>query len=523
MVYGRYSIRNSMSFLSRLLLIPSLTLFVGQAFAAVALASPFTDHAVFQRERPVPVWGTAGAGETVTVTCGGISAKAVAAADGTWKAELAPLPVGGPYDVTVSGSSTIVLKDVLVGDVWLCSGQSNMAFGLNRVVNREQEVAQANHPKVRLFKVGLIAKEQPQSSCEGVWQVCTPKSAAGFSAVAYFFGRELNKELDVPIGLIASSWGGTGAESWTSQPILEASAEFRAVFPAWDKTVADSPKALERYRTVDLAKWEQEAAVAKAAGKPEPKKPREPNGPNTPHLRPAALYNGMIAPLVPYSLRGVIWYQGEANATGTRAESYRRLLPQLVAGWRSDFANDFPFYLVQLANFGPDLAKVPSDPWPVVPWAVLRESQALVATSMPKSGMAVAIDVGNPEDIHPANKQDVGRRLALVALAKDYGKAVEYSGPVAKNMTITGKVAEVTFDHAKGLAAKGGDLQGFTIAGEDGRFRPAQAVISGSTVRITSPEIASPISVRYAWGNSPTCNLVNQAGLPAGPFRFPAK
>ena len=265
-----------------------LALLATQASAAVALASPFTDHAVFQRERPVPVWGTADAGETVTVSCAGISAKAVAGADGKWKVELAPLPVGGPYDVTVSGSSTIVLKNVLVGDVWLCSGQSNMAFGLNRVVNKTQEVAQANHPTLRLFKVGLVAKEQPQSTCEGTWQICTPKSAAGFSAVAYYFGRELTKELNVPIGLMVSAWGGTGAESWTSQPILEASAEFRAVFPAWDKTVADSPKAMERYRTVDLAKWEKEAAAAKAAGQPVPKKPREPNGPNTPHLRPAA-------------------------------------------------------------------------------------------------------------------------------------------------------------------------------------------------------------------------------------------
>ena len=507
----------------RIIVTSCLILVTSQASAAVALASPFTDHAVFQRERPVPVWGTADAGETVTVTCGAISATAVAAADGTWKAELAPLPVGGPYNLTVSGSSTIVLKDVLVGDVWLCSGQSNMAFGLSRAINHAQEVAQANHPKIRFFKVGSPAAEQPQSTCTGTWQICTPKSAPGCSAVAYFFARELHQTLDVPIGLITSAWGGTPAESWTSRPTLEASAEFRAVFPAWDKTVADSPKALERYRTVELAKWEKDAAAAKAAGKPEPKKPREPNGPNTPHLRPTALYNGLIAPLVPYSLRGVIWYQGEANAAGTRAEAYRRLLPLMIANWRTAFGNDFPFYLVQLANFGPDLAKVPSDPWPVVPWAILRESQAVVAATVPKSGLAVAIDVGNPEDIHPANKQDVGRRLALVALAKDYGKTVEYSGPVAKAMTISGTMIEVTFDHAQGLAAQSGELQGFTLAGEDGRFRPAKAVISGSTVQVSCPEIIKPVAVRYAWANSPTCNLVNQAGLPAVPFRFPAK
>lgn len=506
-----------------LLLSLFLVLLASPAYAVVTLASPFTDHAVLQRERPVPVWGTAEAGETVTVTCGSISAKAVAGADGRWKAALAPLPVGGPYELTVTGSSTIVLKDILVGDVWLCSGQSNMAFGLNRVVNQAQEVAQANYPKLRLFKVDLVAKEQPQSTFQGSWQVCSPKTALRFSAVAYFFGRELNKELNVPIGLINSSWGGTPAESWTSQPTLEASTEFRKVFTAWEKTLADSPKALERYRTVDLPKWETEAAAAKAAGKPAPNKPREPNGPNTPHLRPAALYNGMIAPLVPYALRGVLWYQGEANASGARAEAYRRLLPLMITSWRSDFGSELPFYLVQLANFGPEPAKVPTDPWPVVPWAVLRESQSVVATTVSKSGMAVAIDVGNPDDIHPANKQDVGHRLALVALAKEYGKAVDYSGPVAKAMTINGKVAEVTFDHAKGLAAKGGELQGFAIAGEDGRFRPAQAVISGATVQVSSPEIPQPVAVRYAWGNSPTCNLVNLVGLPAAPFRFPAR
>lgn len=507
----------------RFLFTSLLALLASQASAAVALASPFTDHVVLQRECPVPVWGTADAGETVTVTCGTISAKTVAGTDGKWKVELAPLPVGGPYDLKVSGSSTIVLKDVLVGDVWLCSGQSNMAFGLSRAINHEQEVAQANHPQVRFFKVGSAATEQPMSTCEGTWQVCSPKTAPGCSAVAYFFGRELNRELQVPIGLITSAWGGTPAESWTSQPTLEASAEFRTLFAAWDKTVADSPKALERYRTVELAKWEKDAAAAKAAGKPAPKKPREPNGPNTPHLRPTALYNGMIAPLVPYRVRGVIWYQGEANAAGTRAEAYRRLLPLMIANWRTAFGNDFPFYLVQLANFGPDVAKVPSDPWPVVPWAVLRESQALVAESVPKSGMAVAIDVGNPDDIHPANKQEVGRRLALVALAKDYGKAVEYAGPVAKAMNIRGGMVEVTFDHAEGLAAKNGDLQGFVIAGADGCFRPAKAVINGSTVQVSCPDIAKPVAVRYAWANSPTCNLINRAGLPAGPFRFPAR
>jgi sialate O-acetylesterase len=493
------------------------------AEAAVAVASPFTDHAVLQRELPVPVWGTGEAGETVTVSIDGQKVQAVADAGGHWKAVLTSLPVGGPYELTIAGSSQIVLKDILVGDVWLCSGQSNMEFTTAKALNGEAEVKAANFPKIRLYQVKKAAKTEVQSTCQGSWLPCDPTSVKDFSAVGYFFGRELAKSLDIPIGLINSSWGGTDAEAWVSAQALTTSAEFKTVFAGWDKTLANYPKAMEEYTNGPLAEWTKVSAEAKAAGKPVPQKPREPRGPNTPQHRPAALYNGMIAPLVPYGLRGAIWYQGENNAGGTRAEPYRRLLALLIADWREQFGNEFPFHIVQLANYNKDDPKLLASAWPIVAWPVLRESQAVVAATVPKAGMAVTIDIGNPENIHPTNKQEVGRRLALSALAKDYGKAIEYSGPVFKSMTIEGSTAVVTFDHAEGLAAASGALTGFTIAGEDGLFKPATGEISGTTVRLTSAEVRKPIAVRYAWANSPTCNLINGAGLPAGPFRFPLK
>jgi sialate O-acetylesterase len=368
-----------------------------------------------------------------------------------------------------------------------------------------------------------VAKAEPQADVTAAWQPCSPETVGGFSAVGYFFGRELHKTLDVPIGLINSSWGGTDAEAWISAQALTASAEFTTVFAGWEKTLASYPKAMEDFTNGPLAQWTKASAEAKAAGKPIPKKPREPRGPNTPQHQPAALYNGMIAPLVPYGLRGAIWYQGENNASGTRAEPYRRLMALLIADWRANFGNEFPFHLVQLANYNKDDPKLLASAWPVMPWPILRESQAVAAATVPKAGMAVAIDIGDPADIHPTNKQDVGRRLALSALAKDYGKAIEFSGPVFKSLTVEGAVAVVAFEHADGLAAAAGALTGFTIAGEDGRFKPATGEISGTTVRLTSTEVSKPVAVRYAWANSPTCNLVNGAGLPAGPFRFPLK
>jgi sialate O-acetylesterase len=494
-----------------------------QASAAVALASPFTDHAVLQREQPVSVWGTEEPGQTVTVSLQGLKATAVASAEGKWKAVLPALPVGGPYELTVAGSSTIVLKDILVGEVWLCSGQSNMEWSVKKSDNGDAEIAKAAYPNIRLFNV--TAKKKPSNTpvdkVDAVWTACTPETVANFSGVGYFFGRELAKELNVPIGLISSSWGGTAAQAWTSQPALEATAEFRPMLADWEKDLSVYPTKLEEYRTVTLTKWEKENAEAKAAGKPEIRKPQEPNGPNTLHRRPAGLYNGMIAPLAPYALRGAIWYQGESN-TGN-PEPYRRLMATMIADWRSAFGQEFSFYQVQLANYMKDDPTALAKPWPVVNWPILRESQAVVAATVSKAGMALAIDIGNPADIHPTNKQEVGRRLALNALAKDYDKAVEFAGPTFKAMSVSGRTAVISYDHADGLAAKDGDLKGFLIAGEDGLFVPATAKITTNKVVVSSPKVAVPAAVRYDWSNSPDGNLINKAGLPAAPFRFPMK
>ncbi len=500
-----------------------LALLVVAPVAAVEVAAPFTDHAVLQRDLPVPVWGTEKPGTTVTVSVAGLSATAVTDAQGQWKAVLPSLTAGGPYDLSVTGTTTVVLKNLLVGEVWLCSGQSNMEWTTRKSDRGPEEIAQADHPRIRLLNLARkkIAAEAPVRTLTATWEVCSPATVADFSAVAYYFGRELSRELQVPIGLINSSWGGTGAEAWTSAQAMEASAEFNAVFPAWQKTLDEYPAKFEEYQKVTLPKWEQDVVAAKAAGKPEPKKPREPNGPKTPHHRPASLYNGMIAPLVPFALRGAIWYQGEANANATRAEPYRRLLPLMIADWRSRFGTDLSFHLVQLADYGKNVSL--SSPWPVCQWAVLRESQAEVAATVPKAGMAVAIDIGNPDDIHPTNKQEVGRRLALIALAKDYGRPVVSSGPVFASFAAEGATAVVTFTQAEGLAAKGGDLRGFLLAGADGKFVEATGTIAGATVRLTAPGITAPVAVRYGWDNSPKTTLVNGAGLPAGPFRHPRR
>ena len=502
----------------------ALTIMASLPLTAVELASPFSDHAVLQRDLPVPVWGTEKPGTTVTVTVADMKTTAVADAQGQWKAVLPRLAAGGPYEMSVAGTTTVVLKDLLVGEVWLCSGQSNMEFSTVRADQGAEEVAKADHPRMRLLNLNRkkVAAEEPVTTFPAKWEACSPKTVGDFSAVGYFFGRELERELQVPIGLISSSWGGTGAESWASTQALEASAEFKAVIPAWQDTLAQYPAKLEEFQKTTLPKWEQDAAAAKAAGKPEPKKPREPRGPKTPQHRPGSLFNGMIAPLVPYALHGVLWYQGEENtSTPARAEAYRRLLPLMVTDWRSRFGSELSFHLVQLANYGKNA--VATTPWPVNSWPILRESQVDVATTLPHSGMAVAIDIGNPDDIHPTNKQEVGRRLALSALAKDYGKSVAYSGPVFQGFAAEGATAVVKFTQAEGLAAKGGTLAGFQLAGDDGKFVAATGTVSGATVRLTAPGISTPAAVRYAWANSPEATLVNGAGLPASPFRFPQR
>jgi sialate O-acetylesterase len=437
--------------------------------AAVKLPALISDHMVLQAGVPVRIWGSSEPGEEVRVAFQGQSVAAKASDKGKWQVWFKPLASAGPLEMTIN---TATLHDILVGEVWLGSGQSNMEFGLANVNNHDDEIGHAGYPLIHIFRVKRAIADQPAEDVEGSWQVCGPQSIKSFSAVEYFFGRELHDSLHVPIGLIESDWGGTPAQAWTSRQTLESDPALKYVWEEWERT--------------------------KATG-------QEPRYPST----PASLYNAMIAPLTPYTVRGVIWYQGESNASEAHAFRYRRLFAAMIQDWRGHWGEgDFPFLFVQLANFK-------SNDW----WPVLRESQT-DTLHLRNTGMAVAIDIGESRDIHPKNKQDVGHRLALAARHIVYGQQIEYSGPMYRQLTAEGNQIRLWFDHAAGLEAKGGGaLSGFTIAGSDGSFVPADARIDGSTVVVSSAAVASPTSVRYAWADDPVCNLINHAGLPASPFR----
>jgi len=638
--------------------------------AEIRLPAVIGDNMVLQRERPVPIWGWSDPGDTMTVTFAGQTKSAKADANGRWQVTLDPLPISSEgRDLLASGKTQnhqSKIQNVLVGEAWLCSGQSNMQWSVGAAKDSRKEIAEANYPAIRLFTVACQTAAEPQTDCLGGWRVCSPETVPGFSAVGYFFGRKLHQELKIPIGLIASSWGGTVAEAWTSAGTLreklpefipeldrlvggdekekkavatyeEKLKEFKAQADrmyaleedhdaaakyadpkfddrAWKTTTlpgnweagplpgADGlvwyrrtlklPKSWAgkdiilrpgpidevdvtwfngvkvgsrgRSRTREVSFWNipreyrvpgklvqaDENVVAIRVsdlvgqggpwGKPAdtmfaeladggddtkvslagewriwpeflvPPRPRNPRHPN----RPSLLYNAMIHPLVPFALRGATWYQGESNAG--RPVQYRTLLPALIGDWRRAWqTDDFPFLIVQLANF-----MAPADQPQQSHWAALREAQ-LKTLSVPQTGLAVAIDIGEAKDIHPRNKQDVGLRLALWALAKTYDKDLTYSGPLYQSMEVEGSKIRIRFSHVgEGLVAKGGPLKHFAIAGEDRKFVWADAVIDGETVVVSSPEVPKPVAVRYAWANNPEgCNLYNKADLPASPFR----
>jgi sialate O-acetylesterase len=477
----------------------------GSLHAAVKLPALISDHMVLQEGVPVRIWGAADPGESVRVEFQGQTVAAKAAETGQWSVWLKPLSAAGPLEMTINGA---VIKDVLVGEVWVGSGQSNMEFALSQAANHEEEIAHADYPLIHVFLVKRVVADQPAGDVAGAWQVCTPQNAPRFSAVEYFFGRALHNYLHVPMGLIESYWGGTPAQSWTSSPALQSDAALKYVADEWDRVLANYPAAKERYDK-QVEAWDKAAAEARAAGKTPPNRPGAPPGPGHPNT-PAGLYNGMIAPLTPFAIRGVIWYQGESNANEAHAYRYRRLFSAMIQDWRNQWGEgDFPFLFVQLANFKSNAY-----------WPVLRESQT-ETLSLRNTAMAVAIDVGNSTNIHPTNKQDVGMRLALAARHIAYhDAAVEFSGPVYRQAIPENAALRVWFTHADGLQARGGAaLTGFTIAGADGKFVPAEARIEGATIVVSSPDVASPVAVRYAWADDPVCNLINQAGLPAGPFR----
>lgn len=485
--------------------------------ADVTVASLFQDHAVLQRDQPVPVWGWAEPGEKVTVEFRGQSVAATADAKGNWQVKLSSLAASAePATLVVRGKNTLTFSDVLIGEVWLASGQSNMEWRVEQANAAAAEIAAAKHPLIRQFDVPNLVAEAPKTTTAGSWIVCSPETAGKFSAVAYYFARDLQKAANVPVGIINSSWGGTPVESWMSASTLGSQPAFRAPLDRWQKTIAEYPQKKAEYDAA-LPAWEKEDAAALARGKPAQAafrkanaKPRAPRGPGH-HWTPAGLYNGMIAPLVPYALSGAIWYQAESNAE--YPAEYAALFSAMIQQWRAEWGREFPFYFVQIANFN----GTPADRAPDQ-WAWLRDAQEK-ALALPATGMAVTIDIGTPENIHPKNKQDVGRRLALIARHQLLGEKREFSGPRFVRSEVVGTSLRLIFTHATGLNSGKQAPAEFFVAGKDRVFYPAEARIDGETVIVTSAAVSKPVAVRYAWSNAPTANLRNSAGLPAAPFR----
>ncbi len=472
------------------------------AAADVRLSSIFAEGMVLQRERPCRIWGKANPGEAVTVAFRGEELKTTADALGRWEVFLKPGSAGGPFELTVQGTNTIRIPGVLVGEVWVASGQSNMEWMVKNSRDAEKEIAAANYPQIHFFKVEHVVADAPREDVKAAWHVVSPQTIGDLSAVGYFFARDLHQQLRVPIAILQAPWGGTPAESWVSPSGLAADPALLPVYSYWARILENYPAALTRQEQ-SVAKWEADGR--KGA------RPGIPTGPGHPH-QPSTLWNAMIAPLVPYAIAGVIWYQGESNGSKERAPVYHRLFSTLITDWRRAWGQgDFPFLFVQLANFG----RVGG----VSGWPELREAQ-LQTLRLANTGMAVTIDIGETADIHPKNKQDVGLRLALAARTLAYGQRLVYSGPIFRQQVTEGSSLRLFFDHVGGgLVARGGNLQGFEIAGADGRFVAAQARIDGGTVVLSSAEVAHPVQARYGWADDPVTTLTNKEGLPASPFR----
>jgi sialate O-acetylesterase len=490
------------------------------SFATVALHGIFSDHAVLQRADRVPVWGTAAPGEKISLRIGNASAVATAQADGSWKTFLnLQAEKEGPFEFTVTGEGNqVTLTDILIGEVWLCSGQSNMRFNLAKTTGGNEEAARAANPKIRLLNVGLNVAAEPATRLREKWTLCDPKTAAGFSAVGYYTGQTLQQNLNVPIGLISISWAGTMIETWMSPQALASDSDFKPIIDRWAKKEADYPAKKAYYdenKDALMAAWRQQAAEAKAKGMREPFPPVSPPGPLSLE-RPSGLYHGEIFPVAPYRIGGVLWYQGEQNVG--RAFQYRKLLPALIADWRSLWKQgDFPFVIIQLPNFGKPETQPRSNNF-----AELREAQALAAVHVPNAALVVTIDAGEEADIHPKDKRTVGVRAGRL-IAKDVYHAPisgEVHGPTFAGATAEGSTLRVRFDHATGLKTRDGHPPtDFAIAGADARYVWADAVIQGDTVVLKSPSIPAPVTVRYNWATAPHGNLCNGDGLPAAPFR----
>lgn len=473
----------------------ALSLGLAPARADVTMPQIFGSHMVLQRDQKDKVWGWAEPREEVTVQIAGQTKTAKADGDGAWAVQLDPLPAGGPHTMTVKGKNTLSFDDVLIGEVWLCSGQSNMQFEVGQANDGDLETLTADYPKIRLISVPQVGTQEPQKDFQGKWEPCTPETARHFSAVGFFFGRTLYQALDVPIGLIDDSWGGSAAEAWVRRDLLEKDPKYKDLLASW----------AEREQQYEKIKGE------------ESKQSKGLEGLMRGNHRPGNIYNGVLKPTIGYGIRGAIWYQGESNAG--RAYQYRDLFPLMIQSWRDEWGiGDFPFYWVQLADF---LAEKPEPADSA--WAELREAQTMTMDRLSNTGQAVIIDLGEGRDIHPRNKQGVANRLVRWALAKDYSIDVPYQSPSYQSMEKHGNVVVLSFDHA----GEGGlyafdtpELQGFTIAGEDKVFHPAQAkIVAPNQVEVWSDEVTAPVAVRYGWADNPVVNLYGRNGLPATPFR----
>ncbi|SFG81850.1 sialate O-acetylesterase [Pedobacter insulae] len=492
-------------FVKEMVLTVFLLALVNLSWAQIKLPAIIADEMVLQQKTKVNLWGWAIAGESVSILASWDHQilRTIADINGNWTIPLHTPKAGGPYTLTITGKNKIVINNVLLGEVWLCSGQSNMTFPLGKqatswqtgVFNYEQEIAAADYPRLRMFTVKQTIASTPKHDVEGKWETCTPQTAGKFSAVAYYFGREILKGTGFPVGLIHSSWGGTPAESWTKKEVLENDAELIKILEEYQKRVKDYPLIKQAYE-MDLAKLKNEGST-----KPIPKAPVNPG---TDYKAPTVLFNAMISPLLPYTLKGVIWYQGESNSD--RASQYQKLFPTLINHWRKDFGQDLPFYFVQIAMH---YQKKPE----------IREAQLITYRQLRNTGMVVITDVGDSLDIHPRNKETVGKRLALWPMAKLYHRQKAFSGPLYKSKKVEGNKIRIWFDFGEGLLAKDGDLREFEIAGADKQFVPAKAIIEGNTVVIQCNSITKPVAVRFAWKNFSRPNLFNFANLPASPFR----
>ncbi|WP_395740557.1 sialate O-acetylesterase [Prosthecobacter sp.] len=486
----------------------------GQGRAAVRMPAVFSDHAVLQQGVTVPVWGWADKGEKVTVALGGQTQTATAGGDGKWRVDLKPLSrteKEQALEMTITGTNMIRIQDVLVGETWLCAGQSNMVMTVAESKDYEKEKAAATLPQIRMFTVKSGRAEQAQEDCEGAWVVCGPETVGEFSAVGFYFARKIQQRLGGAVGVINSSAGGTLIESWLDREVQEKYGELKPYFVQRERLMAefDREKAAKAHEAA-LIKWKAAVDAAHGTGKAEPKRPSDPYASFLGVMNVGGLHNGKIAPLAPYAVRGMLWYQGESNATAERAPFYETQMRLLVKDWRACWGAELPFAWVQLPNLNKKAA-----------WPEIREAQRR-CLDLPKTGMAITLDVGESKDVHPKNKQVVGHRLALWALGKVYGQDVPAtSGPLLVKQEIRGGEIALCFEHANGglVAQGGGALKGFVIAGENRAWKPAVARIEGDVVIVSAPQVRSPVAVRYAWAADPEFNLFNGEGLPASPFR----